>query len=423
MPTGSSLSVDVLRVRSVTATDEERWRALASRAVEPNPSFEPEAVLAAAASDPAWTDASLLVVRDGDLLAACLPVRPVRPQPGLPATSLTTRIDPGPVPLLPVLGTPLVDPSRLGPSLACLLDALRTSRSLLPGHRRHSVLVIERWNDEGPVARGWRAACGQLGLALRIEHRWERPVLHAPTSGTGSAWPASLGAKRLADANRKRRRLAEELGAPVRTVDRAADRTNIAATLDDYVRLEGAGWKGRAGTSLSDTPDLAKAFRQACLRWADAGRLSLLTLEGAGRPLAIRCAVRSGQSLFLYRIAYDEAFGRHGPGVLLELDTGQYFLEQQDMVVMDPCCAPGNTFYPGFLPDRLPVATSYTALRPEGRVALALRPLIQRGARAARSVRDMAGGTSGGAGGSGSGAGRASPARGGGRASGSGAVG
>lgn len=389
MPVGTAMTAEVLALRSVTAADEERWRALAARAAEPNCSFEPEAVLAARDHDPSWAGAQLLVVRHGDRLAACLPVRHTGPGRALPVPGLTTRVDPGPVPLLPVLGTPLVDADELRPAVTCLLGELASGRLPVAGGRRASVLTLERWNERGPVAETWRAACRDLGLLLVEEDRWERAVLHKPAGGGTSPWPASLGAKRLADAKRKRRRLAEQLGAPVRTVDRAAVREGVPAALDEFVRLEGSGWKGRAGTSLSATPELACAFREACLRWAAAGRLSLLALEGAGTTVAMRCAVRSGAGYFLYRIAYDEAYGRHGPGVLLELDTGEHFLELDGVETMDPVCAPSNPFYPGVLPDRLSVATARTALRSEGRAGLAALPFLRRGLRAAGRARAL----------------------------------
>lgn len=386
----SAMSAELVPLRSLTPGDEERWRALAGRALEPNPSFEPEAVRAAVAHDPSWSDAHLLATRHGERLVACLPVRPVGPRRDVPVAGLTTRVDPGPVPLLPVLGTPLVDPELLRPAVGCLLEALASGRLTPSGRTRPAVLTLERWNDGGPVAAAWRDGCRVLGLPLRVVDRWERPVLRSPAAGEAAPWPASLGAKRLADARRKRRRLGEHLGSPVRVVDRIAGSADVLATVDEFVRLEGAGWKGRAGSSLSETPALGRAFREACLRWAAAGRLSVLALEVDGVTLAMRCAVRSGTGFFLLRIAYDESYGRYGPGVLLELDTGRHFLDLPGVERMDPCCAPTNSFYPDFLPERLPVATALTALRADGRAALAAQPLLRRSVRVARRARSLA---------------------------------
>lgn len=391
------LSAELLPVRSVAQEDVDRWRELAARAVEPNPSFEPEAVKAAGAHDPAWARAQLLVVRDGDRIAACVPLRSAPPRRDLPVPSITTRVDPSPVPLLPVLGTPLVARENLRPAVDCLLGALSSGALPWPGRPRPSVLVTERWNDRGAVADAWRAACRALGIPVVVEDGWDRAVLHREAGGGRPDWPAGLGTKRLADARRKRRRLEEHLGTPVSVVDRAAPAgpapvapETLSEALRAFVELEGSGWKGRAGTSLSATPDLASGFHDACRGWSEAGRLSLLTLESGGRPIAMRCAVRSGSGFFLYRIAYDEEFGRFGPGVLLELDTAEHFLALPGAELMDPCCAPSNAFYPDFLPDRLPVATALTGFLREGRLALAARPHLRRAAQAAGRLRSLA---------------------------------
>ena len=55
----------------------DAWRRLAARAAEPNPFFEPEFVLPAAARSTDGRGALLVLERDGEWLA-CLPVRPAR---------------------------------------------------------------------------------------------------------------------------------------------------------------------------------------------------------------------------------------------------------------------------------------------------------------------------------------------------------
>ncbi len=365
---------------TLSDSQEEEWRGLVARAVEPNLAFEPEAVLPSVAHVPGWSAVRLLVATDGDRFAGCLPLRLQPRQRNFPVPSATTRLDGTSVPLLPVLGTPLLDRTSTDAALATLLDAL-TSRDLTwPGGAGPSVVFLDRWHAGGEVAGRWRAACAERGLRLVETDHWQRPAL---SRDAGETWPACLGRRRLAESGRKARRLAEALGGPVRCVDRAGD----PRAVDDFLRLEASGWKGRAGTALLGTVGRAAAFGESCRRWAASGRLAMLTLEADGIPVAMRCAVRSGDHLFLHKIAYHDDYARFGPGVQLELATGEHFMTASEARWMDPCCAPSNTFYPDFLPHRLSVASAATAVRTDGAAVLAIRALASRLRHSARRAR------------------------------------
>lgn len=370
----------LLSIGEVTPSEEERWRRLAAVAVEPNLSFEPEAVLGSAAHLPAWSGLRLLVVEDGTRFRACMVLRPLERRRDLPVRAVTTRVDPAPVPMLPVLGTPLLDPDRPRDAARSLVAALASRHLRWPGKLRPSVLLLDRWHDGGPVAEHLRAACRSLSVRCSTSEHWERPLLARHGAPDPGGWPECLGARRLAEVRRRARRLAESVGGAVRCVDRAED----PGAVDEYLRLERSGWKGRAGTALADAPDRAAAFRETCRRWRSEGRLSMLTLEAAGTAVALRCAVRSGDVVFLLRIAYDEEFARYGPGVQLELATGEHFLRSTDARWMDSCCTPGNAFYENLLPHRTAVATAAVALRPAGAALLAALPVIRPAVRRLR---------------------------------------
>jgi Acetyltransferase (GNAT) domain len=379
---GVSVMMDarLVPIGEITPVVEERWRRLAAIAIEPNLSFEPEAVLGCAAYLPGWRDLQLLVVEDGERYRAAMVLRPLERRRDLPLRSVTTRVDPATVPMLPVLGTPLVDPERAPEAVTALLAGLASDRLGWPGGSRPSVLLLDRWHDGGPVASLLGAACRTLSLRCTTGEHWERPLLSRQPTPDGVGWPKWLGARRLAEIRRRARRLTEAVDGAVRCVDRAED----TGAVDEYLRLERSGWKGRAGTALADAPERAWAFKETCRRWRCEGRLSMLTLEAAGTAVALRCAVRSGDVLFLLRIAYDEEFARYGPGVQLELATGEHFLGSTDARSMDSCCTPGNTFYDDWLPHRTAVATAAIALRPGGAAWLATVPVVRPAVRRLR---------------------------------------
>lgn len=370
----------LIPIGRITPVEEERWRRLAAVAVEPNLSFEPEGVLGCAAHLAGWRDLQLLVVEDGERYRAAMVLRPGERRRDRPLRSVTTRVDPAAVPMLPVLGTPLLDPDRAEAAARALLVGLASNRLRWPEGSRPSVLLLDRWHDDGPVASLLRGAGRTLSLRSVTQEHWERPLLSRDPTPDGIGWPERLGARRLAEIRRRTRRLTEAMDGDVRCVDRADD----PGAVDEFLRLERSGWKGRAGTALADTPDRAEAFRETCRRWRSEGRLSMLTLEAAGTAVALRCAVRSGAVLFLLRIAYDEEFARYGPGVQLELATGEHFLGSTDARWMDSCCTPGNTFYDDWLPHRTAVATAAIALRPAGAAWLGVVPVIRPAVRRLR---------------------------------------
>ncbi|MGH9087380.1 MAG: GNAT family N-acetyltransferase, partial [Acidimicrobiales bacterium] len=347
----------------------------------------PESLLAAAAHDAAFAGGvRLLVVDDGDRFKAALAVRQARRWRRLPVPALTTRLDPDPVPLFPVLGTPLVAADE--PAAACtgLLRAL-SDGAVFGAGRRPALVTVDRLHLEGPVGVAWTEASQSLGLPFELSDPYDRPILlRAAARESGLAWPEVLGAKRLREARRRAQRLEAKLGGAPRCVDRTGD----PAAVDELIAMEAGGWKGEAGTALRCHPHLEAAFRDLCRRWAETGGLSLLTLEAGGVPVATQCAVRSGDGMFVFRITYDETFSRFGPGVLLGLASGEHFEGETDARFVDSCSSPSNPFYQDFFPERLALRTVTTALRPSGRALLAASPHLQASARAARVWRERA---------------------------------
>jgi CelD/BcsL family acetyltransferase involved in cellulose biosynthesis len=90
---------------------------------------------------------------------------------------------------------------------------------------------------------------------------------------------------------------------------------------EECLRLEAAGWKGRAGTAMLSVPAKAGFYCALVARLAAAGmlRLGLLTLNG--RVLAFNLCVGSGGGLASIKIAYDESpdWRKYGLGQMLQL--------------------------------------------------------------------------------------------------------
>jgi CelD/BcsL family acetyltransferase involved in cellulose biosynthesis len=354
--------LDELTERDLTA-----WRELAAGAVEPNPFFEADFVLAA------WkhlgrNGVGLLVAEDADGWGACLPVH----RPGrwrrLPIAALAVWRHP-----YCFLGTPLVAADRTEAALTALLDGgLR--------ERRVNVLTLDWLGDGGPVAAALERVFREQSIPTVRYERFERASLRRRPEPT--YLDDTLRGHRRRELQRMRRALARDLGEPVTTTDRPED----PEALEDFLRLEASGWKGEQGTALASREDHARFFRAVCAAFARDGRLQLLELTAAGRPVALKCNLLATGTVFCFKIAYDAQYARYSPGLQLERETVDLFHERTNLNSMDSCATPNNQMINRLWPDRRPITTFVVAGRgPRGwatrqatSASAALRDLVRR---------------------------------------------
>jgi CelD/BcsL family acetyltransferase involved in cellulose biosynthesis len=89
------------------------------------------------------------------------------------------------------------------------------------------------------------------------------------------------------------------------------------AFLTEFLALEASGWKGRAGTALSNKPDAVTFYSTLLGNFAAQGRVEWHVIRVGDRLVAAQMAVRCGTSLVLLKHAFDEDFSDCRPGTLL----------------------------------------------------------------------------------------------------------
>ncbi len=227
----------ILGLDDLSREDVARWRALAAEAAEPNPFFEPEYALPAADLI-GGRQLGLAVVREADGWSACLPVHRPRRWHRVPLGCLATWQH-----RYCYLGTPLIRSGREEAAVATLTRALVRQRGV-------AFVGLDALPDEGPLREALRLAIGNGGAdEVQLEGH-ERAVLRR--RGSVEQYP-TVKSRHRRELERKRRRLAEELGEDLVTVDRAAD----AAAVDEFLELEASGLEGPGGHG----PRLAGAGR------------------------------------------------------------------------------------------------------------------------------------------------------------------
>lgn len=336
-------------LQALTPADRDAWAGLARRAVEPNPFFEPEFVIAAAKS-PNAVAPRLLTMEDGGEWIACLPVGVMR------HVALTSWRHP-----YSYAGTPLVDPGWVD-DFAVALVAER-GKAL----DRQFLLLWE--SIDATITAAIRRAAADAGrVEVLFERISERAALER-SSGVETHL-AHLKRKRRREIERKREQLEAELGSELTLEDRSGDQ----AAVDEFLRLEAEGWKGKEGTAIATAGD-SDVFRSICAGFAATGQLEFLTLEASDVVLATQCNLSAGDTQFSFKVAYDERYRAFAPGLQLEVDSMRRFQEERTERLLDTCADPANDFLNRLWPDRQ--RTTIMVIGPGGLAGAAARHALE----------------------------------------------
>lgn len=354
------MSARVVPLADLGERDLAAWRRLADSAAEPNPFFDPDFVLPAARALGESGEVALIQLGDGEEWVACLPVRRYKRWHRLPLGCLATWLH-----SYCLLGTPLVAPGREQEALAGIVAAANRGGGAFAG--------FEWISADGPIAAALAAAAGPRSIEF---DRFSRATLERrPEDDYLEGWVKSKDRREL---RRRARLLGEELGGEPELIDRSDDE----AAIDGFLRLEASGWKGREGTALASIPGHPEFLRETARGFGKRGAFRLLMLEAGGQAVAGRCSYVAGGVDFCFKIGYDEAFARFGPGRELELRMVERFHADPSLRLLDSCTAPDNELYNRLWRDRRElVSTVVPAAGPRGRLAA---PAV----RAAISLRE-----------------------------------
>jgi CelD/BcsL family acetyltransferase involved in cellulose biosynthesis len=304
----------------------KEWQKLADSASEPNCFQEPWFAAAGLEHLTEDRDIRLVEVRDGELIGV------------LP---LCVRTDYGRLPARHVcnwrhhndfLGAPLVRRGREKDFWGTLIGHLDRA-GWAPGFLHVNGLV-----ERGPVHRGLVEAASALGRPAPVVKRQVRAAL-----------ASSLSPERYLETNvrKKKRKELKRLGNRLAELGTLESRTwtpadDLDAWCDGFLALERSGWKGKAGSALASNPATEAFFRKALCGAAAAGRLQIRRLDLDGKPIAMLINFLAPPGSFSFKIAYDEAYARFSPGVLLELDNLE-LLARREIEWMDSCASENHS--------------------------------------------------------------------------------
>lgn len=260
----------------------------------------------------------LAVVGTDDHLTACVPIQIGRYWQRVPVrTALTWQHG------YSFLGTPLLDRDEPVRAAAALLDLFAT---------RAGLLALDQCPTGGAVHDAFATAAVARGTRVHTDWVCERAIARA-----SDTHPVALRGKHLKELRRIRRKLEAALGSRLTLVERPAD----DATIGMFLKLEASGWKGDRGSALACGDE--EFFRAMCTCFAKEDRVRFYSLENADEiPVAMLCAIRSGDIWYWFKIAFDEHYATSSPGRQLMLDVTAQLCKAPEETVLDSCADPQN---------------------------------------------------------------------------------
>jgi len=350
----------IVPLREVDGRDERAWRQLATCAAEPNPFMEPDCLLPAARHQTFGEELEIAFAEEGDRFYGCMPLRSVRSYLRFPYPFVTTQVR-----RTIECGTLLVDAERGAEGLATIFSALSSRRSIA-GSR---VLVVPKVSCDGPVFDAIQVATRTAGLTYVVHDSMERAALKRRSDGD---YERSFDRKRRESLRRVGRRFREEFG----TEPRLVNQSNDPEAVDRYLCLENSGYKRDIGVALATAVGEPELFRDLCRRFAAAGRLHILALMADEQTIAMDIWLSAGDTLFGFKMSYDEKYSRCGPGIQMQVAAMHYFHDATHADWYDTCTARDNQTALRLFPDRRRAALVFVPLSKNPVDQLAIRAFL-----------------------------------------------
>jgi CelD/BcsL family acetyltransferase involved in cellulose biosynthesis len=318
----SGLRVEIRRLDEIAAFAGE-LRELAARAIAPNVFYEPAFMAASAPVFGRDVMAGLVWRRAPPAqLIGFFPVTIERRRYGLKMPMLAGWTHP-----YAPFGTPLIDRECFEAAVAAWLDHIAAD-PMLP-----KLLLMPYLPADGDVARAFDAALTHR--SGRSEHfALHRRAMLAPEGDRAGYLDHAMAHKKRKELRRQRKRLAD---AGHLTSTTTTDPAALTPALLDFLSLEAAGWKGRAGTAATGNDATRCLVVEAVTALAAEGKASVSRLALDGRAIAAIVTLRSGDAAWCWKIAYDETYSRASPGVQLLLDVTDAMLADANIARADSC--------------------------------------------------------------------------------------
>jgi len=252
-------------------------------------------------------------------------------------------------------------------------DALKVVYSYVTDKKRpwHALYL----NDFSPdrLLDGEAAAlASDFGMEWTAFHRWQRAVFNL--TGYDGNVLTYLSKNQRKNYQRNLRNL-QKLGHVGWTMVRGTKSMDRA--VDEFIRLEHMGWKGRDGTSLYSNMDHMRFFREIVGGFNEVGRVYFTELDLNGKCISSTSNLISGKAGFAFKMGWDVEYAKHGPGIVNEIKTLEYGKELlSGLEYIDSSAAP-ESYINDLWTGRRDIVNGMFSFTPAGNAALASLRLVR----------------------------------------------
>ncbi len=375
MPHPHDMQAEVVRPGHLDPATIDAWRALEDHAVDPNAYLSPDFVVPALRYLTPERDVTIVVVRSGgcgDALAAAGVFERIPSSLRHPLAAATGYLSPH-----------------------SFAGGLLLHRDVAPAA---AVALLEALRDGAPGVHALElTSCGlhlsaetELGRALsHAGFRWfeawtkERSLL-VPAECGPDCLDELLGKRQRKSVRRNERKLAELGELEWRFV---GGKQVGEEQIRRFLELEHMGWKGEEGTSLLSTPEGTRFFEEMTRAFAERGGAYFTEVLLDGEVISSTSNLISGRAGFAFKVGWDPAYKKMGPGTLNEVYTLTGAREHlSDLDFVDSGADPGS-YIDDLWRGRRRLTTGTLTLTPLARVTHASLDLARRLKRRAGSTQ------------------------------------
>jgi hypothetical protein len=209
------------------------------------------------------------------------------------------------------MGHPIVDRDTGDNALSALFQNALTQTGA------SGRLMMSNVPGAGPMYDAILRVTRNEDLLFHEFDRHQRAAMKCEFDG-GAYLETALSGKKRKEYRRLKNRLSDRGCLKFETFEEADD---ISSWINDFLQLEGAGWKGRKQTAFNNRQDWAEFLKASTTGLVENNQCKLWRLRLNNRTLAITFAHHAGHQAWLNKITYDENYARYSPGVLLMLEV------------------------------------------------------------------------------------------------------
>jgi Acetyltransferase (GNAT) domain len=230
------------------------------------------------------------------------------------------------------MGHPIVDRDNSKAALSALFDQALAHKGT------SGRLMMSNVPGEGPIYDAISNVISDKNLLVCEFDRHHRAAMMTTLGGEEYLKSAASNKKRK-EFRRLKNRLADQGDLRFEACRAVAD---IAPWVEDFIELEVAGWKGRKQTAFGNRHDWAAFMKASTINLAENEQCKIWRLTLDNKTIAITIAHHAEHRAWLTKIAYDEAYAKYSPGVLLILEVSKALADDPLITEVDSLATPDH---------------------------------------------------------------------------------